>query len=170
MWGLTYKISTCTIFALAGSLNYACTMFIWTATWKKTTNDMCTQRRLSSAWASLGSWTTYWVHNEDSDQTAGQMPLAGCTGDFVGFAVGGSCIFIQLFHESIFFLRFLWHLLLTRVSSYTASKNIKINFYNFYNWAGPWENVSYVICKQQRPRSACASAQSDQRLCCLLLR
>ena len=37
-------------------------------------------------------------------------------------------------------------------------------------WAGPWENVSYVICEQQRRRSACASAQSDQRLCCSLLR
>ena len=31
-------------------------------------------------------------------------------------------------------------------------------------------NLSYVICKQQRRRSACASAQSDQRLCCSLLR
>ena len=30
--------------------------------------------------------------------------------------------------------------------------------------------VSYVICEQQRRRSACASAQSDQRLCCSLLR
>ena len=25
--------------------------------------------------------------------------------------------------------------------------------------------MSYIICEQQRPRSACASAQSDQRLC-----
>ena len=32
-------------------------------------------------------------------------------------------------------------------------------------WARPWENVSYIICEQQRPRSACASAQSDQCLC-----
>ena len=30
--------------------------------------------------------------------------------------------------------------------------------------------MSYVICEQQRRRSACASAQSDKRLCCLLLR
>ena len=29
---------------------------------------------------------------------------------------------------------------------------------------------SYAICEQQRRRSACASAQSDQHLCCLLLR
>ena len=29
--------------------------------------------------------------------------------------------------------------------------------------------MSYVICEQQRRRSACASAQSDQRLCCSLL-
>ena len=38
------------------------------------------------------------------------------------------------------------------------------------NWAGPWENGSYVICEQQRRRSACASAQSDQHLYCSLLR
>ena len=30
--------------------------------------------------------------------------------------------------------------------------------------------MSYVICVQQRRRSACASAHSDQRLCCSLLR
>ena len=40
----------------------------------------------------------------------------------------------------------------------------------FYIWAGPWENVSYVICEQQRRRSTCASAQSDQRFCCSLPR
>ena len=39
-----------------------------------------------------------------------------------------------------------------------------------HDWAGPWENVSYVICEQQRRRSACASAQSDHRLCFSLLR
>ena len=42
--------------------------------------------------------------------------------------------------------------------------------YFTYTWAGPWENVSYVICEQQRRRSACAFAQSDQCLCFLLLR
>ena len=30
--------------------------------------------------------------------------------------------------------------------------------------------MSYAICEQQRRRSACASAQSDQHLCCSLLR
>ena len=35
-------------------------------------------------------------------------------------------------------------------------------------WARPWENVSYAICEQQRRRSACTHAQSDQRLCCSL--
>ena len=29
---------------------------------------------------------------------------------------------------------------------------------------------AFAICEQQRHRSACASAQSDHRLCCLLLR
>ena len=51
--------------------------------------------------------------------------------------------------------------------------NIKtdIKHYNFFDtiWAGPWENVSYVICEQQRRRSACASPQSDLHLCCSLL-
>ena len=37
-------------------------------------------------------------------------------------------------------------------------------------WARSCENVSYATCKQQRHRSACASAQSDQHLCCSLLR
>ena len=36
-------------------------------------------------------------------------------------------------------------------------------------WARSCENVSYVICEQQRCRSACADAQSDQHLCCSLL-
>ena len=37
-------------------------------------------------------------------------------------------------------------------------------------WATSCENVSYAICEQQRCRSACASAQSDQHLCCSLPR
>ena len=37
-------------------------------------------------------------------------------------------------------------------------------------WARSCENVSYAICEQQRCRSACASAQSDQHLYCSLLR
>ena len=32
-----------------------------------------------------------------------------------------------------------------------------------------WENLSLVVCKQQRCRPACASAQSDQRLCYSLI-
>ena len=37
-------------------------------------------------------------------------------------------------------------------------------------WARSCENVFYAICDQQRCRSACASAQSDQHLYCSLLR
>ena len=45
------------------------------------------------------------------------------------------------------------------------------NFHGDWNIvARPWENVSYAICKQQRRRSACASLQSAQRLCCSLPR
>ena len=44
-----------------------------------------------------------------------------------------------------------------------ARESVKIK------WARSCENVSYAICEQQRRRSTCASAQSDQRLCCSLL-
>ena len=37
-------------------------------------------------------------------------------------------------------------------------------------WAMLCENVSYAICEQQNSRSADIPAQSDQRLCCSLLR
>ena len=33
-----------------------------------------------------------------------------------------------------------------------------------YNWAAPCEKVSSGICRQQRPRSDCTSAESDQGL------
>ena len=36
------------------------------------------------------------------------------------------------------------------------------------HWARSCENVFYAICKQQKHRSACTSAQSDQHLCCSL--
>ena len=39
-----------------------------------------------------------------------------------------------------------------------------------YMWAWSSENVSCAICEQQRCRTACTSAQSDQHLCCSLLR
>ena len=32
-------------------------------------------------------------------------------------------------------------------------------------WATSWDSLLYAIWKQQRRRSACASTQSDQRLC-----
>ena len=44
----------------------------------------------------------------------------------------------------------------------------------FYNnqaviiWASMRENLSLGVCEQHRRRPACASAQSDQRLCYLL--
>ena len=59
-----------------------------------------------------------------------------------------------------------------------ASKGLKFSWGEMGNiiqnvkntWARPWENVSYVICEQQRRRLACASVQSDQHLCCSQLR
>ena len=68
----------------------------WATAQQNQQNDLCAQRRLRSAWASiqsdqsslsiwrnLGPLATHWAHNEDSDQT-GRMPtliwvFAGCT-------------------------------------------------------------------------------------------
>ena len=46
---------------------------------------------------------------------------------------------------------------------YPKSRSIKF-------WAASWQNLFMLYCEQQRCRSACASASSDQRLCCSLLR
>ena len=79
----------------------------WAASWQNQQNGMCAQRRLRSAWTSaqfdqsslsawrkLESWTTLWVHSEDSDQT-GRMPrviwvFAGRTVILLVLSWGGS--------------------------------------------------------------------------------
>ena len=43
-----------------------------------------------------------------------------------------------------------------------------LSVWPFSIWAVPYKNVSSCICRQQNPRSACASVQSDQGLHCLL--
>ena len=45
-------------------------------------------------------------------------------------------------------------------------------FYRIFciKWARSCKNMSYAICEQQRCRSACVSARSDQHLCCSLLK
>ena len=46
---------------------------------------------------------------------------------------------------------------------------IQINFHLFFFAIDQhMRKPVYAICEQQRRRSACASAQSDQHLCCLL--
>ena len=61
--------------------------------------------------------------------------------------------------------------ILLHVLSFGQSKMDHSHLSNSYiiYWARPCENVSDTICEQQRCRSACASAQSDQHLCCSLL-
>ena len=67
--------------------------------------------------------------------------------------------------------------------AYTICLQHHLNHFNFdwtilfvvkgyksiFIWARSYENMPDTICEQQRRRSACASAQSDQRLCCSLL-
>ena len=60
------------------------------------------------------------------------------------------------------------------ISCLNGHLNSLLNIFSYYkihvHEPGHEKTWSYVICEQQRPRSACASAQSDQCLCCSLLR
>ena len=81
-------------------------------------------------------------------------------------------MFLQQIH-SVEYLRQETPLLVFQVVYLNVQKYFKELFQNVVfniNWAGPWGNLSYDICEQQRCRSACASAQSDQRLYCSLHR
>ena len=67
----------------------------------------------------------------------------------------------------IIYMYFLEKLVLMFVSNSLVGETALKEFLD--KWARSCKNVSYAICKQQRCRSACASAQSDQHLCCSLL-
>ena len=106
--------------------------------------------------------------SENSDQTV-RMPrliwvFAGHIGHFVGFIVLWLFCDLSKCQNKSFVLYFL-----SRFSFFLPFALSLEIMPRTYKWAGPWENVSYVICEQQRRRSACASAQSDQCLCCSLL-
>ena len=45
-----------------------------------------------------------------------------------------------------------------------------VHFKQGIKWASTQENLSLVVCKQQRRRPAWTSTQSDQCLCCSLIR
>ena len=63
-------------------------------------------------------------------------------------------------------IRGLWH----SQQSWTIPNEFHfiVSLYNHYLSHVMRKHV-YAICKQQRFRSACASAQSDQRLCCCII-
>ena len=123
--------------------------FIWAASWQNQQNGMCTQRRLRSAWASaqsdqsllsawrkLGSLATHWMHSDDAQA---DQSLRWAQRSFCWFCHEAAEIIMMFFNV------------------YLKCQNKDMTT---CIWAGPWENVSYVICERQRPRSACASAQS----------
>ena len=51
------------------------------------------------------------------------------------------------------------------IEAIISEGSIPTSWKDSYIWASMRENLSSVVCKQQRGRPACASAQSDQRLC-----
>ena len=165
----------------------------WAATWQNQQNDMCAQRRLRSEWAStqsdhslrcqislgicsvwseslLSAWgnigplTCYWVHSQ----------MGGCPGwsesslgtrHFAGFVM-----WLFKYHNT-----YLPNVLIsspplsksingltlqcTRIFPLSSYKTIKKRMSHFMR------NPVYAICEQQRCRSACASALSDQHFC-----
>ena len=73
----------------------------------------------------------------------------------------------------------IWSCLKMRYLNFTKSKIWSFNSdcmyivcgpvyaFTVYKWCTTWEKGSYVICKQQRSRSAHASMQSDLSIICL---
>ena len=57
-----------------------------------------------------------------------------------------------------------WHMVL--ITGYSIVYYMERNSWNLNMWAVPCENMASCINGQWRPRSACASAQSDQGLPC----
>ena len=62
-----------------------------------------------------------------------------------------------------------WHLLNVHVSIYSYIKSV-LGSSNNYQMSHVLRKPVFAICEQQRRRSACASAHSDQQLCRFLLR
>ena len=114
-------------------------VIVYIKTWARE-QDNWSEYSLSSS-RNYGSLATHRVHCEDSDQT---VRLGGGPG-WSESSLGGHIILLVL--------------------SWDGSSSLWFSII----WARSCENVSYAICEQQRRRSACASAQSDQRLCCSLL-
>ena len=129
--------------------------------WQNQQNDLCAQRRLISAWASVqsdqSSLCAQWVtqdksflraDSEDSDQT-GWMPrliwvFAGRTCHFVGFVMR----------------RLKWQ-------NWSSANRIYVE--STVIWTASSEFGTYRLCEQRRFRRACASAQSRQNLHCSLI-
>ena len=62
----------------------------------------------------------------------------------------------------------IWPFLQHRSYTFHLRVFIYLIYLFFFYWVAPYETVSSDICGQRRPRSACASAQSDQGLHCPL--
>ena len=89
--------------------------------------------------------------SEDSDQT-GRMPRQ------IWVFAGRNVILLVL----------TWGGLICK-SQKGLHQQYRCPFRRFVILYGPGRAKTYAICEQQRCRSACASAQSDQGLCCSLL-
>ena len=114
----------------------------------KPTKWVCAQRRLRSAWRSLGSLVTHWAHSEDSDQT-GRMPR------LIWVFAGRTVILLVLSWGGSFFS-----------ATWYENKNYPWTFFHSGLTFEPrLEKTCFATCEQQRRLSDWAPAQSDQRLC-----
>ena len=96
-----------------------------------------------SAWRKLGSLPTHWAYIEDSDQT-GRMPR------LIWVFAGRTVILLILSCRGSYFQVVYW--------TYSNKMSLVMR------------KPVFALCEQQRGRSACTSAQTDQRLCCSLPR
>ena len=145
-----------------------------------------------SAGRKFGSFATHWAHSEDSDQT-GRTPrlilvFAGRTLIWLVLQLVLSCrgsflnrLYANMTKLLISCVDLNWKQCTSVLNNGTGISGhmTKLWYENVSRtillppvciWARSCENMSYAICEQQRCRSACTSTQSDQHLCCSLLR
>ena len=114
--------------------------------------------------------------SEDSDQT-GRMPR------LISVFAGRTCHFVGFVMRRLIYVSFpsvvwggMWNSIVSvldrRIFIYFPNHELLLNnsLLKLIYLSTSWETLFYVICEQQRLRSACASAKSDQHLCCSLPR
>ena len=128
-------------------------LYNWVATWQKQQNELCAQRRDSDQPGHPPSLIRVFAVRMKKPRALNYLLSAQWRLIRLGRCPGWSESSLGARHFVGFVM---WRLICSQETDICSI------------WATSCENVSYAISEQQRCRSACASAQSDQHLCCSL--